>query len=249
MSDRALYDQISCGYTAARRADPRIAARIHAALGDARRVLNVGAGTGNYEPSDRSVVAVEPSWAMIEQRADESAPVVRGVAEALPFGSGSFDVAMGVLTVHHWPDNIAGLGELRRVARRQVIMLFDPDFSEGMWLLDYFAEGLGAPSERNAIGPDVLARHLNVIDVQVVPVPHDCTDGFGYAYWARPEAYLDPEVQAGISLIAQMEPDQRAACSDRLAHDLASGTWDERYGGLRRQPETDGGYRLVVAEN
>src|SRR3954466_10997878 len=100
------YDRIGAGYTATRRTDPRIAARIWAALGDARSVLNVGAGTGSYEPPDRHVVAAEARRPMAAQRATRS---VRALAEDLPFHDGSFDAAMAVLSDHHWPDPIAGL--------------------------------------------------------------------------------------------------------------------------------------------
>lgn len=247
MSDRDLYDRISTGYAEARRGDERIEARIHAALGRAATVLNVGAGTGNYEPRDRQVLALEPSVAMIAQRGLHAAPVARGVAEHVPFPDGSFDAAMAVLTVHHWPDVAAGLHELRRVARRQVIVGFDADEVERTWLLEYFSPGLDAPSERNAPSVADLSQHLDVIDVQAVPVPADCTDGFGLAYWARPEAYLDPAVQDSISLIAQMPAGMRAECTAHLARDLESGAWERAHGHLRDLPEMDCGYRLVVA--
>lgn len=247
MSDRGLYDRISEGYAQARRGDERVARQFHEALGGAASVLNVGAGSGNYEPADRMVLAVEPSMAMLEQRPAGSAPVVRGVAEHLPFPDATFDAAMASLTVHHWPDVGGGLREMRRVARRQVIFGFDAAEANRMWLLDYFGAGLGAPSEQNAPSVTDIALHLDVLDVQVVPVPADCTDGFGHAYWARPEAYVDPAVQASISLIAQMHPEARAAATRHLAQDLESGAWDRAHGHLRRLPEADCGYRLVVA--
>ena len=211
---RPLYDAIGTGYAAHRRADPRIATAIEAALGDARRVLNVGAGAGSYEPADRAVVALEPSEMMLAQRSPGAAPAVRGVAEALPFPDGSVDAAMAVLTLHHWEDLGAGLSELRRVARRQVVLLFEP---------------------------------LEVREVRVVPIPIDCTDGFGAAYWGRPEAYLDPAVHASQSWLAQLDERLRTAGAQRLADDLASGQWDERFGHLRELDELDVGYRLVVA--
>ena len=247
MSDRDLYDRISTGYAEARRADPRLARRLHDALGDADTVLNVGAGSGNYEPTDRSVVAVEPSRAMIGQRPVGSASVVRSVAEHLPFADASFDAVMATLTVHHWPDVGAGLREMHRVAPRQVIFGFDAAQADRMWLLDYFGAGLDAASERNAPSASDVARHLDVLEVQVVLVPADCSDGFGHAYWARPEAYLDTAVQESISLIAQMTPGARAAATAHLARDLESGAWDDAHGHLRAMRETDCGYRLVVA--
>src|SRR5687768_11023621 len=145
-----LYDSISVGYREQRRADPRIEARVVAALGDAERVLNVGAGTGNYEPRDRSVVAVEPSTAMIAQRLPGAAPVVRGTAEALPFPDRSFDVAMGTLTIHHWTDLAAGLAELRRVAPRQVLFHYEPEVSHRFWAIEYFRGAREVPSEARA---------------------------------------------------------------------------------------------------
>ena len=122
-SSHQLYQNIGSSYSGVRRPDPRIQRLILAALGDAKSVVNVGAGTGNYEPTDRQVVAVEPSLAMIVQRMPGAAPSVRAVAEALPFGDRTFDAAMAILTLHHWANLACGLSELRRVARRQVILI------------------------------------------------------------------------------------------------------------------------------
>jgi SAM-dependent methyltransferase len=243
----ARYDAIGRGYGAVRRADPRIARRLHGALGDASRVLNVGAGAGSYEPTDRPVVALEPSPVMIAQRPLDAAPVVRGVAERLPFRADEFGAALAVLTVHHWSDLGAGLAELRRVAARQVVLLFEPDAVADLWMLDYWPEVLDLPTERAAPGSQVLAQHLDVRSIEPVPVPHDCTDGFAGAFWARPERYLDPGVQAGMSTLAQLDPEVRARGADRLRDALASGAWDRRHGALRRQDAIDLGYRLLVA--
>ena len=242
-----LYERISTGYAAVRRADPRIAAAIEDALGEARTVVNVGAGTGNYEPPDRSVVAVEPALAMIRQRPAGSAPVVRGVAEHLPFPDGAFDAAMGTLTVHHWSDREAGLAELRRVARRQVLFFYDSSVSHAFWAVEYFPEALAVPSEQTPPDGDWLARHLDVQEVRVVPVPFDCTDAFGTAFWGRPERYLDPEVHQAMSWLAQLPDDVRQAGSARLRADLESGEWDRRHGHLRSLTELDCGYRVVIA--
>jgi SAM-dependent methyltransferase len=247
MSDPALYESISGGYAQQRRADPRIAAQILGALGDAGTVLNVGAGTGNYEPTDRTVVALEPALAMIAQRAPMAAPVVRGLAERLPFRTGSFAAAMAVLTLHHWRDLDAGLRELRRVAPRQVIFFFDASITNQFWALDYFDEARTLPSETNAPDAERIAQVLDVREVQIAPVPKDCTDGFGAAFWARPEAYLEPAVHASMSWLAQLDPAVRQAATNRLARDLGSGTWDERYGHLRALDELDAGYRIVIA--
>ena len=240
----AEYDRIGIGYAALRRPDPRIAAPIHAALGDARTVLNVGAGAGSYEPADRRVTALDPSAAMIAQRPPSDATVVLGRAEALPFGDDAFDAAMAVLTVHHWTDIARGLAEMRRVARGPVVILtYDPAFRD-FWLFDYFP-GLCALDDRRMPPMDVYAERLEDVAVTAVPIPHDCTDGFLAAYWRRPSAYLDAGVRAGISSflkIGDLAPGLR-----RLASDLDDGTWQGRYGDLLDVEARDCGYRLVVA--
>lgn len=248
VGDRPLYEDIGRSYSTTRREDPRIAAQITSALGASRSVVNVGAGTGNYEPHDRAVVAVEPSAAMVGQRRGRTRRVVRGVAEALPFPETAFDAAMAVLTIHHWTEPAAGLRELRRVARRQVVYFFEPLHTHGFWALEYFPEALHVPSEQDAPGEEVIRSVLAVREVRRVLVPHDCTDGFGAAFWARPEAYLDPEVQAGMSWLALLAPEARERGSQRLASDLASGAWDRRHGHLRDLPSYDGGYRLAIAD-
>jgi SAM-dependent methyltransferase len=244
----AVYDQIGRTYTRTRRADPRIAAQIVAALGDAASVLNVGAGSGNYEPTDRPVVAVEPSMTMIRQRPAGAAPVVRGVAGDLPFVDQSFEAAMGTLTLHHWPDLGAGLAEVRRISRRQVFLLFDSLMHHGYWLIDdYFPAVWDLYSERQAPTVAMVAEHLDVLWVEVVLIPSDCTDGFGCAYWNRPEAHLDPGVLAGMSWSAQLPPEVLAEGVERLRNDLETGRWDERHGHLRSMTDADYGCKLVIA--
>jgi SAM-dependent methyltransferase len=248
MADEVVYDTIGRTYSATRREDPRIAATIHAGLGDAVTVVNVGAGTGNYEPTDRAVVAVEPSAAMVAQRAEHRSPLaLRGFAEALPFTDQSFDAALAVLTVHHWGDQAAGLAELTRVARRQVVFFFEPTLTSRFWAIDYFPTAIAAPSEQRAVGEDFLREHLDVRSVEPVPVPADCTDGFGAAYWRRPEAYLDPAVHAGQSWLAQLPADELAAGCARLRADLDSGAWADRHADLLELDQYDAGYRLLVA--
>ncbi len=242
-----LYDSIATTYDVIRHPDRRIAARIHAALGDAQRVVNIGAGTGNYEPEGRAVVALEPSPAMIVKRAPGSAPVVRAVAESLPFADGTFDAAMATLTLHHWTDRQQGIAEMCRVARRQVIFMFDPVEIRRFWAIDYWPTSLSLPSEQDLPTTDGLGAILDVIEVQRIGIPIDCTDGFGAAFWGRPEAYLDPHVQHGTSWLAQLTPDELAEGSRRLEADLCSGAWDARYGHLRSTAEFDAGYRLVLA--
>lgn len=247
-SDRPLYERIGRSYARTRREDPRVAADIHACLDQGRSVLNVGAGTGNYEPHDRLVVAVEPSPEMLKQRQDPSHRVVRGVAEALPVPDAAFDIAMAVLTIHHWTDTLAGLREMRRVSRRQVVFFFEPLHVHEFWALGYFPEAIDVPSERNAPGEEIIRRVLRVREIRPVLVPRDCVDGFGAAFWARPEAYLDPEVQAGMSWLALLPDDARKRGSERLAADIASGAWERRFGHLRRLDSYDAGYRIAIAE-
>ena len=230
-----------------RRPDPRIQRLIFSALGDARSVVNVGAGAGNYEPADRLVVAVEPSLAMIAQRRAGAGPAAQAVAEALPFSDQTFDAALATFTIHHWTDLAVGLSELRRVARRQVILLFEPWDSGQFWLIEYFPEWLALPSEIAAPGVDHVRAHLDVHTVTPVPVPADCSDGFAGAYWRRPEAYLNPSVRAGVSSLAQLSTEIVERGVQRLREDLASGAWEARHGHLRELPEIDLGYRLLTA--
>lgn len=245
----AVYDTIGRGYTGQRRADPRLAAAIRAALGDARSVVNVGAGSGSYEPAELSVLAVEPSREMIRQRAAGAAPAVQAVAERLPLADGSVDAALAVLTLHHWADRAAGLAELARVARRRVVIVtWDPARRGDFWLTrDY----LPAVVELDAAIFPTLAElegALGGLRVAPLPIPHDCADGFLGAFWRRPDAYLDPAVRSAMSTFARLEPATLAAGLARLADDLATGRWDARLGHLRAQHDADLGYRLVVSE-
>jgi SAM-dependent methyltransferase len=185
---------------------------------------------------------------MVAQRPADAAPAVRGVAEAMPFPDRAFDVAMGTLTMHHWRDLASGLAELRRVAHRQVLFFFEPSFADDAWIVaDYFPHMLELESERNAPGAADIAEHLDVTSVRPVEVPADCLDGFAGSFWNRPEAYLDPLVQEGMSCFAQMSPEQLDLGMDRLRAELASGVWDEKYGHLRVLASCDLGYRLLVA--
>lgn len=240
------YETIGRSYSVTRREDPRIAAAIFGAIGADVTVVDVGAGTGNYEPAGERVVAVEPSTEMIRQRVNDHS-VVRGVAEALPFADGAFDVGLAVLTIHHWSDPIVGLRELRRASRRQVIVYFDHAVTSTFWAMDYFPAGRTSSVVLDAPGLDVIAAALDVRDVQVLPIPADCVDGFGAAYWARPEAYTDPVIQAGMSWLALMDDDERAAGTRSLERDLASGEWHRRHGHLLEQTQFDGGHRLAIA--
>lgn len=208
-------------------------------------MLNVGAGTGSYEPAS-TVVAVEPSLVMVQQRPAGSAPAVRAIAEALPFADASFDASLAVLTTHHWTDPAAGLAELARVSRRQVVFTWDQHFSTShFWFIrDYLPEA--AERERSLAALDAVVAHWPDVTVTVVPVPHDCTDGFFAAWWRRPEAFLSPVVRASISGIALLDQAVVGAAVARLDADLRSGAWRERYADLLGLDELDCGYRLVV---
>jgi SAM-dependent methyltransferase len=240
-----LYDAIGIGYGHYRRPDRRIATAIIDALGDAATVVNVGAGTGSYEPVDRSVVAVEPSFAMIHQRPAGSAPVVQASAMHLPFCDAAFAAALAVLTVHHWADRVRGLTELARVAwHRVVILTWDPATS-GFWLVEDYFPAI-AEIDRQILPPmEELRQALGNIEVRPLPVPYDCTDGFLGAYWRRPHTYLDPGVRSAISTFAKISDVESGLT--RLCADLADGTWEHRYGHLLCRSELDLGYRLVIA--
>jgi SAM-dependent methyltransferase len=245
MSSAPLYDTIGAGYTVTRRTEPRIAEQVWAALGDARTVLNVGAGTGSYEPGDRDITAVEPSAVMRAQRPAGAAPCVAADAESLPFEDQSFDAAMAFATIDHWPDPIAGLREMRRVARRVVVLT--KDFSDpGLFWLDrdYLPERFDVLAGRPSLAG--LARSIGA-RLEPVLIPWDCADGFYEAYWRRPEAYLDEQVRRGMSIWARVGPaaEQRAVRS--LRDDLASGRWAERNRDLVDLDAAELGVRLLIA--
>ena len=233
------------GTRGTRRKDSRLVARIHAALGNARSVVNVGAGTGSYEPPGRAVIAVEPSAVMIDQRPPGAAPAVRAVAEALPFGQHGFDAAMALWTIHHWADPAKGIAELRRVARSVVIVTASDRLNQ-LWLIrDYFP---AIAFRRPEIEPEHIAALLGGnVRIEPFSVPRDCLDGFGEAFWARPEAYLDPRIRAGISAFGLLDEAELGLGLRKLQADLRSGAWDARYGNLRQLGELDCGLRLIVA--
>jgi SAM-dependent methyltransferase len=233
------------GYAERRRPDPRIAAALLTALGDATSVVNVGAGPGSYEPRDRTVVAVEPSAVMLAQRT-AVAPRVRAVAEALPFGDSGFDAALAVLTVHHRSDWRRGVTELRRVARRAVVLTFDTESAPSFWLFDYFPQILA----RDRMRMPPLGELCAILDARAtpLPIPHDCTDGFLGAYWRTPAAYLDQRVRAAMSGFALLSEDELTRGLQRLEADLNSGAWAERNGWLLGLDAADVGYRVVVSD-
>jgi SAM-dependent methyltransferase len=242
------YERHGRTYARHRRPDPRIAARVHAALSGARTVVNVGAGTGSYEPSDRWVLAVEPSATMRAQRPLDVAPAIDARAEALPFDDGAFGAAMACVTIHHWSPPAAGLAELRRVSRGPVVVFTFELESLPAWQLDYLREGVEKELPRFPAIDDVAAALGGRTRVEHIPTPADCTDGFFEAFWRRPERLLDPEVRSAQSVWALLEPGVEERIVDRLASALDSGAWDAEHGYLREQEELDGALRLVISE-
>jgi SAM-dependent methyltransferase len=242
-----LYDAIGATYTVTRRTEPRIAEQVWAALGDARTVLNVGAGTGSYEPSDRDVIAVEPSALMRAQRPAGAAPCVAAVAERLPFDDQSFDAAMAFATVHHWQDPIAGLREMRRVARRVVV--FTHDSTDTGWLGRFWLTRDYLPEVADLLaGRPSLTEQARAIGARAEPVliPWDCADGFFEAYWRRPHAYLDERVRRGVSVWARVGADAEQRAVRSIRDDLGSGRWAERNRDLLDLDAAELGLRLLV---
>ncbi len=237
------YDTIGVNYSDLRRPDARIEMLISNALGSADTVLNVGAGTGSYEPVDRSVTAIEPSGEMIRQRSASAAPVIQGCAEDLPFDDNSFDASTAILTVHHWVDKERGLREMRRVTRGPIVVLtYDPAF-RAFWLLDYFPQ-LVTLDEGQMPKLTDYGKWLGPVEISPVPIPHDCTDGFLSAYWRRPAAYLDPRIRAAMSPFWALG--DVSAQLNRLEKDLATGAWEQQNAELLGLDARDCGYRLVV---
>jgi SAM-dependent methyltransferase len=242
------YGTVGRGYARYRQPDPHIAGFIHAALGSARSVLNVGAGAGSYEPAERQVTPVEPSEAMRAQRPTHLAQAIDAVAGNLPFADGQFDAAMATFTVHQWPDLQAGLREVRRVTRGPVVILScDPDLLDRFWLAEYCPEVIATearrypPMERMRV---ILGRATTVVPV---PVPLHCTDGFNEAYYGRPEMLLDPGARLANSAWSFVEPTVVARFEAEFGSALASGTWDKRFGQLRSQSTFIGSLMLVVS--
>jgi SAM-dependent methyltransferase len=243
----ADYGAIGTNYAQYRQPDPRIAAQIERALGDARTVLNVGAGAGSYEPTSRQVTAVEPSASMRAQRPAHLSPAVDAVAEHLPFPDKYFDAAMTVFSVHQWPDLAAGLSEIRRVTRGPVvIMTCDPDALDVFWLIEYAPEVIATEARRYPAIAAIKAALGGPVDIAPVPIPFDCTDGFGEAYYGRPEALLDPGARLACSAWHFVGSDVVDRFVASLSRDLAEGTWAAKYGHLRTQPAFEGSLRLVI---
>ncbi len=239
------YDRIGTGYGAVRRADPRLAALVAGALGNARRVANIGAGTGSYEPADRLVVAVDPSPVML-RRHPGSRPV-HAVAESLPFADNSFDAAMAIMTVHHWSDLSAGIREMRRIARRQVVFTWDPHHAHELWIVSEYLPEIRTLERARFRSIEAMVALLHAHTVETFEIPSDFADGYQPAFWRRPEAYLDAGVRAGSSTFALLPPETVSRAIDRLRGDLDSGAWLARHHELLTADRMDYGYRLLIA--
>lgn len=242
------YDRIGATYRNTRRPDPRIASQVRDALATMGTVVNVGAGTGSYEPG-QTVAAIEPSMVMIAQRPPGSAPCVQAVAEALPLRDKCVDAAMALLTVHHWGDLSAGIAELRRVSRHRIVILtWDQAVIDDFWLLREYLPDAARINKALYVPIERLVELLGGAQVHTVSIPHDCTDGFGAAFWRRPEAYLDATVRAGISMLAYADEGALADGLGRLAADLRSERWHRRHAELLEQQQLDAGYRLLISD-
>jgi SAM-dependent methyltransferase len=242
------YETHGRAYARHRQTDPRIAARIHAALGDAQTVLNVGAGAGSYEPRDRWLLAVEPSATMRAQRPAGAAPAIDARAEALPLDDDGVDAAMACVTIHHWEPPAAGLAELRRVARGPVVVFTFELEALPAWQLEFLAEHLAIERTRFPPLDEVAAALGGRTRVERIPTPGDCVDGFFEAFWNRPEALLDPDVRGSQSAWALLPPEAEEQMAKRLRAALESGAWDAEHGHLRGQDSYDGALRLVISE-
>ncbi|MEU6611409.1 class I SAM-dependent methyltransferase [Streptomyces shenzhenensis] len=241
----AAYDRIGVGYHRVRRPDPRLAALIHEALAGARTVVNVGAGAGSYEPDDADVTAVDPSRIMLDQHPGHRK--ILAAAEELPFVHGAFDAAMAVLTVHHWPDPRRGLGELRRVSRRQAVFTWDPEQLPELWLIEEYLPEIRRLDHARFTPLSDVVEALDAHTVLPFAIPHDFTDGFQAAYWRRPERYLDPVVRQASSTFAHLPASVVEPAVARLRADLASGAWRRRHADLLDREAVDYGYRLLIA--
>ncbi|QAY59613.1 SAM-dependent methyltransferase [Microbacterium protaetiae] len=244
----ADYGAIGRDYTSYRQPDPRIFAVVAAAFGDARTIVNVGAGAGSYEPTDRNVTPVEPSATMRAQRPAWLAQAIDASAEALPFADDAFEAALASFTVHQWSDLGAGLREMRRVTTGPVVILTcDPAALDRYWLNEYVPEIIATEARRFPAPGEIATALGGHVSVTTVPIPLDCTDGFGEAYYGRPEALLDPGARLANSAWSFVDDDVEPRFVRRLTADLADGTWDARWGHLRTQPTFDGSLRLIVA--
>ena len=241
-----IYDRIGNSYSLGRRTEPRIARKIWQFLDDADSILNIGAGTGSYEPQSSSLVAIEPSLTMIRQRGPQSAAVIQSVAEQIPFAEDSFSHTMTIVSMHHWRDKPRAFDEIRRVTKNRFVALtWDPDNCDFWLARDYFPEILEIDRK---IFPSMeeLESEFGNVEVRSVPIPEDCIDGFLASYWKRPMAYLDQAVRNNISTFSVLSDLEQGLA--QLAGDLESGRWLEMNRDILDKDSLDAGYRLVIAD-
>jgi SAM-dependent methyltransferase len=243
-----IYDRIGRSYISGRRTDPKIAAQLHSFLEGAESILNIGAGTGSYEPQHSKLIAVEPSATMIQQRPQSSAPVIQASAESLPFDYNQFTHCMTVLSMHHWSDRAKAFSEIKRVTQKRFVALswYSPGLENKYWLYrDYLTQ---IPELNSSIFPTVyeLKVHFPNLQEHIVPIPYDCLDGFDGAYWKRPEAFLDPDVRKNMSVFSKIKNIEPIL--DKLKYDIESGNWIKRNQKLLQLSEYDCGYRIFVAD-
>jgi hypothetical protein len=244
----ANYGVIGIGYTQYRRPDPYIAEFIWKALGSAKTVLNVGAGAGSYEPTDRDVTAVEPSASMRSQRPAHLPVAIDATAERLPFSDNSFDASMATFTVHQWQNLVAGLREMRRVTSGPLLILTcDPAELECFWLHAYAPEVIAIEASRYPAIQAIKEALGGSVQIASVPIPLNCTDGFSEAYYGRPERLLEPGARLANSAWSFTSDSVGERFVDELRRDLNNGTWDTQYGKYRSQPFFNGSLRLIVA--
>jgi SAM-dependent methyltransferase len=243
------YDQLGQKYSGYRQTDPRIAEYVTKALGGAKTILNVGAGAGSYEPSDKYIVAVEPSIVMRSQRSKNGkVPAINAKADNLPFDDNAFDASMAMVTIHHWPDMNKGLKELRRVTKGQVvIMTFDPNELDNFWNVNYFPELIEVEKARYPTIDFIVKSLGGTCEVIPVPIPLDCVDGFQEAFYGRPEAFLEKEVRLSQSAWGFLPEGVEAKLVQSLKADLESGEWDRKYGHFRSQPTFTCALRLIIS--
>ncbi len=243
------YDRIGHAYARTRREDPRFAEAIQSALGDARTVINVGAGTGGYEPRDRHVIAIEPSDVMAAQRPEEVSPAIRASAARLPLRDGGADAAMAVLTIHHWDrDQERGVREMRRVARNAVVIVtYDAMVSGRMWLMSDYLPEVAELDRRIFSAPELLADWLGgTTRIEPLLIPSDTPDWMLGSFWAHPERVLDEQARNATSGFARMESAVVERVVSAVRSDLQSGVWDARHGDLRGLDAYDAGLRLLI---
>ena len=241
------YDSKNHNYSDIRKADPRIGAYVRKSLNDSNTILNVGAGTGSYEPDDKFVIAVEPSSVMRAKRLTLGKnPAVNAKADDLPFDDRSFDAVMAILTIHHWPDLRSGLLEVKRVAKKKIaILTYDPEMLDIFWNARYFPRLIEIERSRYPKLEQISAYLGEEITITNIKIPLNCTDGFQEAFYGRPEAFLREEVRNAQSAWGFLDKGLEIEYVKRLSDDLASGEWDRLYGYHRTLPEFEGAFRLL----